>query len=71
MCVCVFIAVCVQNTNSEYGSLWLPTALGVCSQCVCLCVFVFTALGVCSQCVCVCVYIAVCVQSINSEYGSP
>ncbi len=54
--VCVFTAVCVQSTNSEYGSLWLPTALGVCSQCVGLCVFVFTAL---------------CVQSINSEYGSP
>ncbi len=52
----MFTAVCVQSTNSEYGSLWLPTALGVCSQCVGLCVFVFTAL---------------CVLSINSEYGLP
>ncbi len=42
---------------------WLPTALGVCSRCVCVCV--------CSQCVCVCSLLCVCIRWVNTEHEFP
>ncbi len=46
-------------TNIKMQYKWLPTAQGVCSRCVCVCVCV------CSRCVCVCVCVfTVCVCAL-------
>ncbi len=52
-------------TNIKMQYKWLPTAPGVCSRCVCVCVHgvcVFTAVCVCA------LWLGLKVQSANSEY---